>query len=266
MILLLATVALAAWPVSGTEQPDLVQDVYGPRLLDGDYDLHRGLDLVAERGDPVHAVAPGEVVRIEHAEDLVDTGLERFGTFVLVEHEPLDGSTPVHSAYLHLDAVEVRLGQVLAEGEILGATGHSGVGIQTDHVHLQVFEGLDGVWIDKELSISPHRLIGRVAPPLDRHRVRLIGPYSASLSLRLPVQDVVRLELRGSAGQAVLDLETEEGLCGDDPVCGPVRISPADYQPGEAWVRWLLRVRDLGVLLDLRLVDVDGRVIEASRP
>src|SRR3990167_10799691 len=48
------------WPLSGTTTPDTIQDTYGSRMMTTDndrYDFHRGLDLPADKGTPVFAVA-----------------------------------------------------------------------------------------------------------------------------------------------------------------------------------------------------------------
>ena len=56
--------AISVWPISGSETEDTVASSFGPRLLSGTYDYHRGLDITIPDSTPVMAVLPGIVVRV----------------------------------------------------------------------------------------------------------------------------------------------------------------------------------------------------------
>jgi len=100
-----------AWPVRAR-----ISGVYGSqRVLNGTpKDPHLGLDLAAPEGTPVRAPAAGVVTLAQ--KDYYLTG----GTVIL------DHGHGVSSAFIHLSAVSVRPGQVLAQGDVLGAVGKTG--------------------------------------------------------------------------------------------------------------------------------------------
>ncbi|WP_309643757.1 M23 family metallopeptidase [Phenylobacterium sp.] len=75
---------------------------------------HYGLDLAAPRGTPVHAPAGGVVT-------LAENGLLYEGGLILIDH-----GQGLVSAYLHLSRIDVLRGQVLRQGELLGAVGATG--------------------------------------------------------------------------------------------------------------------------------------------
>ena len=90
--------------------------VYGSqRILNGvPRNPHMGLDIAAPTGTPVHAPAAGVVSFA--APDLYLTG----GT-VLLDH-----GHGLSSSFLHLSAVDVAVGDVVARGDRIGAVGATG--------------------------------------------------------------------------------------------------------------------------------------------
>lgn len=265
MWLALCASALAGWPMSGTSDADPLQDPFGPRTLRGTYDFHRGLDMPGRLGDPVHAVAAGTVVRTGTEAFEWDGPLESFGNWVLVEHEPLQDGTPVHTSYLHLDTIDTEIGAWLEPGGVLGTVDHSGRGIQTTHLHLNLYYGLEGSWIDKERSVSPHRMLPRHGP-VD-YRLELIDPTSVRFGALAPNVDLVRLEVRGSDASATYDLErntidfeTEEGVCGDLPDCDGATLVPHHFHVGTSWALWDVTFHDTGPLTRACLYSVEGLV------
>lgn len=259
--LLLVSVAVAAWPVSGSSTPDVVQDPFGPRVVYGSFDWHRGLDLQAAEGDPVHAVAAGKVVRVETAAANVGTARERFGNWVLVQHANDADGTPVHTAYLHLSAISVSVGKKVREGTKLGEAGHTGVGIVSDHVHLQAYAGLSGTAIDKDRSISPFRVMPYTDG--DAVAVAITGPR-ATVVADTPALDLVRVEVDTATATYAVDFETGEGLCGDVAVCGDLEIVPADMTAGDPDATWAFEVLTGQDVVAARAYDVAGLV--ASSP
>lgn len=94
-----------------------ISSPFGPRILPnhpqaGTY--HNGVDLPAPEGTPVHAVASGKLLRVEHGGP---GGLE-----VLIQN---DGYVSVYS---HLASIAPSLGKgVIAAGDEIGVVGHTGV-------------------------------------------------------------------------------------------------------------------------------------------
>lgn len=99
------------WPVKGP-----ISGVYGSqRILNGEpRQPHFGVDVAAPTGTPVVAPQAGEVTFAET--DIYLTG----GTVIL------DHGHGISSTFSHLAAVEVRVGQRLAQGERLGTVGATG--------------------------------------------------------------------------------------------------------------------------------------------
>lgn len=105
-----------AWPVAAP-----VGDPFGPR---GNR-FHAGVDLLAPRGTPVAAAAPGRVVFAGRAAG-------GWGRLVVVAH-----AGGVRTLYAHLRSIDVGLLQNVVTGARLGtvgATGHA----TGPHLHFEV--------------------------------------------------------------------------------------------------------------------------------
>lgn len=130
------------WPISGTATPDLpIAATYGPRQLssrDYAYDYHHGLDLPADEGTPVRAIADGVVFRAgdypwyDH-------------TIALVRHCPAgwddtcDEPDALYAFYDHLTSVSVAEGDSVTQGQELGLSGISETGYP--HLHFEIRAG-----------------------------------------------------------------------------------------------------------------------------
>jgi murein DD-endopeptidase len=99
---------------------------------------HRGLDLRGARGDPVFAMADGEVA-------LADS-LYYEGNFVVIDH-----GNRLMSYYMHQDSLLVSAGQRVQAGQEIGTVGATGVATAA-HPHVSVL--IDGVQVDP-LSLLP---------------------------------------------------------------------------------------------------------------
>jgi hypothetical protein len=149
----------SAWPISGTTSPDPVASAFGPRLLSGVYDFHRGIDIPNSLNTPVHPVKRGVIVRMEDTTQTIGTSLERYGNWVLVRHDSADGQ-PCHSAYLHLNGFyNYHVGDTVATTDTIAFMGKSGVGINTIHTHLEYYKNLIGTSIDKDKAMNPFEVL-----------------------------------------------------------------------------------------------------------
>ncbi|HUQ07348.1 MAG TPA: M23 family metallopeptidase [Kofleriaceae bacterium] len=99
---------------------------------------HCGLDLAGPRGRPVVAVAWGTVVRVEHSVNGRDG---RSGRYVRLEHP--EG---VFTEYMHLDAIEaeIKVGDDVVAGQVLGTLGKSGIHSGEQHLHFGLEIQIDG--------------------------------------------------------------------------------------------------------------------------
>jgi murein DD-endopeptidase MepM/ murein hydrolase activator NlpD len=112
----------AGYPVAGR-----LLGAFGDRTdpFSGEGAFHKGVDISAPTGTPVHATANGIVV---HA----DATLSGYGRLVILEH---GGSYQTY--YAHLSRIFVRVGQEVRRGEELGAVGSTGK-VTAPHLHYEV--------------------------------------------------------------------------------------------------------------------------------
>lgn len=75
---------------------------------------HYGIDLAVPKGTSIRAPADGVVV-------LAEPDLHYEGGLVLIDH-----GQGLVSAYLHMSRLDVRVGQIVKQGQILGAVGATG--------------------------------------------------------------------------------------------------------------------------------------------
>ena len=85
---------------------------------------HTGVDLAADIGEPVHAAGAGTVVYAGWN----DTG---YGNVVVIAHGP------VFTLYGHMSAINVRCGQQVSAGQVIGAVGNTG-NSSGPHLHFEV--------------------------------------------------------------------------------------------------------------------------------
>ncbi len=123
------------WPCRGP-----ISGVFGSRrILNGEPRApHLGLDIAAPTGTPVLAGATG-VVR------LAEPDLYFSGGSVLLDH----GHT-VMSFYIHLSRLDVKPGDMVARGAVIGAVGATGR-VTGAHLHLGLFWA--GVALDPALAL-----------------------------------------------------------------------------------------------------------------
>jgi murein DD-endopeptidase MepM/ murein hydrolase activator NlpD len=112
------------WPVSGT-----VASGFGGR--GGRH--HNGIDILAAEGTPVRAAETGVVT-------YAGSGLRGFGNAAVLDHG--GGST---SLYGHLREIQVKSGDVVSAGSVIGTVGRTG-NATTSHLHFELV--VDGRSVD----------------------------------------------------------------------------------------------------------------------
>ena len=98
--------------------------------------LHDGTDIAAACGTPLVAPYPGTVVTVDEHPAL--------GLRVVIDHGTIDGHT-VRTGLNHLSAQQVRPGDQLTAGQVVGRVGSTGLSTGC-HLHLMVW--LDGTVAD----------------------------------------------------------------------------------------------------------------------
>jgi murein DD-endopeptidase MepM/ murein hydrolase activator NlpD len=118
----LAQATPSMWPVAGW-----LSDGFGSRRdpFTGQPEQHLGLDISAQKGQPIYATASGTVRTAGyHAE---------FGNLVVVAHE--FGLT---TRYAHLSRFSVKMGDVVQRGDVVGYVGSTGRSTGP-HLHFEVW-------------------------------------------------------------------------------------------------------------------------------
>jgi murein DD-endopeptidase MepM/ murein hydrolase activator NlpD len=88
---------------------------------------HKGIDFAATKGTPVHAVAGGTIISAGHLAE--NDG--RYGNAVIIDH----GAQ--RSLYAHLNSINVKAGQQVQAGQLIGAVGQTGFATGP-HLHLEM--------------------------------------------------------------------------------------------------------------------------------
>ncbi len=109
------------WPVSGR-----ISSIFGLRRFFNEQERspHNGLDIAAVEGTPIKATAKGTVI---------DAGEFFFsGNMIFIDH-----GQGIISLYAHLSRIDVKPGDVVDAGDIIGAVGQTGR-VTGAHLHFAV--------------------------------------------------------------------------------------------------------------------------------
>jgi len=90
--------------------------------------FHAGMDFTAKAGTPVYATADGRVTFAEYATN-------GYGRHVVLDH-----GYDYKTLYAHLSKLDVRRGQKVKRGDIIGRVGNSGLSAGP-HLHYEVHKG-----------------------------------------------------------------------------------------------------------------------------
>jgi murein DD-endopeptidase MepM/ murein hydrolase activator NlpD len=131
------------WPLDA----GIVSSEYGERWGK----MHKGLDIAADVGEPVYAIADGEVI---YAGD----GMRGYGNVVILRHD-----RKMSSLYAHNSELKVKVGDQVKQGTVvslLGNTGHS----TGPHVHFEIREG--------DVAVSPRTVLpkSKLADVIDQRQ------------------------------------------------------------------------------------------------
>lgn len=126
------------WPLEDADAA--VTDAYGWTVhpLTQKESFHSGVDLEAQAGQNVLAVAAGTVLDCSYS--------EAYGYHVTLEHE-----NGVQTMYAHLRAFYVESGDTVAQGQVIAAVGATGWATGP-HLHLSVFR--DGEAVDPLTALA----------------------------------------------------------------------------------------------------------------
>jgi murein DD-endopeptidase MepM/ murein hydrolase activator NlpD len=131
----LAAATPSIWPVAGW-----LSSAFGSRRdpFTGDPNFHPGLDISADKGEPVLATADGTVTAASY------TG--NYGNLVVIDH-----GYGITTKYGHLSRFATMIGQTVRRGDVVGYVGSTGRST-SPHLHYEV-------WVNGKLT-NPLRLLG----------------------------------------------------------------------------------------------------------
>ena len=117
----LAAATPSIWPARGW-----MNDGYGSRRdpFNGSADYHPGLDISADRGDPVVATANGTVSSAQRS--------GAYGNMIVIDH-----GFGISTRYAHLDSFRVKPGDAVRRGDVVGYAGSTGRSTGS-HLHYEV--------------------------------------------------------------------------------------------------------------------------------
>lgn len=98
---------------------------------------HRGIDLRGSKGDPVYAMADGEVVIAEP--------MYYEGNFVVIDH-----GQRFFTYYMHLDQIKVKEGDRVTAGTLIGRVGSTGLSTAA-HLHVSA--------VIRDVDVDPMSLL-----------------------------------------------------------------------------------------------------------
>lgn len=125
------------WPAEG-----VVTDLYGTR-----HGHHKGIDIAGEFKTPIHSVDKGVVTKSYYSGS--------YGHVVFIKHE-----NNLETVYAHLNTRNVKEGQTVQQGDIIGLMGNTG---DSSGVHLH-FEIHEEKWTyGKENAVDPVLALGEAA-------------------------------------------------------------------------------------------------------
>ena len=133
------------WPATGR-----ISTHFGAQRMYGDVpaSYHGGMDIAAPRGTPVTAPIPG-VVRLAAGPFSLE------GNIVIIDH-----GRGLYSAMMHLSRIDVKAGDIVAQGQRIGAIGSTG---RSTGPHLHWGMTWNGVKVDPEALLPPMPAKGETA-------------------------------------------------------------------------------------------------------
>lgn len=112
--------------------------------------FHKGIDLTALKGSPIYSTAKGKVIIAANLND-------GYGNKVVIDH-----GYGYKTVYAHMHKIEVKRGQDVDLGELLGQVGNTGLSV-SPHLHYEVRYNDQVInplqFIYKDISLEEYRLI-----------------------------------------------------------------------------------------------------------
>ncbi len=122
--------------------------------------MHNGIDIAADIGEPVFAIADGDVI---YASD----GMQGGGNVVILRHD-----RQRVSLYSHNSALKVQLGDYVTKGSMIALVGNTGDSTGP-HLHFEIRDGDNP--IDPRTVLPPSTLADAIGPAMNAPLSSLLG-------------------------------------------------------------------------------------------
>lgn len=228
-------------PVDGDFSSIRITDSFGPRILHGVYDFHRGLDIDLELNDSIYAAADGVVIHAGSRDDY-----PRSGNFIVLEH-----ANQQFTGYLHLNAIAdgLEAGDIVTQGDLIAYAGDTGEGNVGVHLHFNYYISDNTGEIPSSTNDTFPPLEIFDYPDTDDHSVTITDVDASSadnisvqLAVSVPSEEMdlneVRLEISDAVGTSLYSRiinYADRTNCGtDEPEVNNILIVPEDFQSSQS--------------------------------
>lgn len=191
------------WPADG-----VVTDLYGTR-----HGHHKGIDIAGEFKTPVHSVDRGVVTKSYYSGS--------YGHVVFVKHD-----NNLETIYAHLNKRNVKEGQVVKQGDVVGLMGNTG---DSSGVHLHFEIHKENWTYEKENAIDPLTALGDAA----------VGQPVLAMAKKgseVSVETIAKLRLMDDTdinNQSEIIRTEKEAHAAENPAAGQDLLAKHTVQRGE---------------------------------
>ncbi len=254
----------SVYPTSGNTVFADASSAFGPRMLNGVYDFHRGIDFDGAYNTPIRPSRPGVIVRMEDSTQTAGTSLQRFGNWILVKIDDADGQ-PRHNAYLHLNGFHTfGVGDTVTTLDTIGFMGKSGYEINTIHLHLELYKNLVGTTIDKDKAKNPVELLPYSNS--NSYQVNFIsqGDSSAAEVISPDTElDFDGIFIYCTINDRTVEFNSRTGidpLDNDNPYYNFVHIDPLPFTSANTTrtIKFWVKTAESGTIDSIKITDVSG--------
>ena len=126
------------------------ENIGGVNLLPNGKEMHHGIDYSAAIGTPIKAAAAGTVI-------VAETNPYGGGLETVIDHGVDESGQRLYSRYLHQSRLDVAVGDVVRQGQTIGAVGNTG-NTTGPHLHFEVSNAFTKHGWSKE-TVDPNRYL-----------------------------------------------------------------------------------------------------------
>ncbi len=278
------------WPTVGKT----ISSPFGPRKKASDnfrYDFHRGIDIPGDSGEPIVAMADGEVYRTYFEND-PGSSFPNGGNVAILRHSfdqpyPFHGMTftTYYSLYLHLDEILVDTAtpggpyDPVTKGAVIGTLGQTG-GTVFDHLH---FEIRIGTTCSREFQLAnpqsscastfgqtpqdPHVNPMQFVEYPDTNATQIEVLQNTPLTVRVSAPrselDFNEIRVDHVGGPTVVNLNSRTGIDPNDidnPDHDGILITPGEFRSESATYEITFEFSAIDDHTSIQVIDVHGNV------